>query len=150
MFSASLCILDVLLVSFHHASCLFLIKTSSDWSRGFSSCYHSKMGKHIAKSSSLTAFSLRLFVGLFNTLLVGVRSLVVSLLQCLDICCHDQNLFLFIRWCSPGIVLTQQPCFILVFSHCHEFFSIVGCSSIINLTLLVLDVCDEVFIWSSC
>ena len=30
-------------------SCLFL------WSRGFSSCYHLKMGKHIAQSSSLTS-----------------------------------------------------------------------------------------------
>ena len=28
--------------------------TSYDWSRGFSSCYHLKMGKHRAKSSSLT------------------------------------------------------------------------------------------------
>ena len=32
---------------------LFLTGTSSDWSRGFSSCQHLKMGKHIAKSSSL-------------------------------------------------------------------------------------------------
>ena len=36
----------------------FLIRTSYDWSRGFSSCYHSKMGKHIAKSSSLTCLPL--------------------------------------------------------------------------------------------
>ena len=38
-------------------SSLILLKTSSDWSKGFSSCYHSKMGKHIAKSSSLTGHS---------------------------------------------------------------------------------------------
>ena len=61
MFFASLSILDVLLVSFHRASSRFLrflavlTRTSSDWSRGFSSCYHSKMGKHIANSSSLTS-----------------------------------------------------------------------------------------------
>ena len=58
------------------------------------------------------AFILRLFVGLFITFLVGVGSFVVTLLQCLDFCSHGQNLFLF-RWCSPGIVLIQQPCFIL-------------------------------------
>ena len=50
-------------------------------------------------------FILRIFVGLFITFLVGVRSLVVTLLQCLDFCCHGQNLFLFIRQCSPGICL---------------------------------------------
>ena len=94
-------------------------------------------------------FILRLFVGLFITLLDRVGSLFVTLLQHLDFCCHGQNLFLFIRWCSPGIVLIQQSCFLLVFSHCHEFFSIVGCCAVIDLTLLVLDVCDEVFIWSS-
>ena len=43
------------LASFHQASLGFLLRTSSDWSKGFSSCYHSKMGKHIAKSSSLTS-----------------------------------------------------------------------------------------------
>ena len=37
------------------ASLGLLLRNSSDWSRGFSSCYHSKMGKHIAKSSSLTS-----------------------------------------------------------------------------------------------
>ena len=35
----------------------FLIRTSSDWSRGFSSCYHSKMGENIAKCSSLTGYT---------------------------------------------------------------------------------------------
>ena len=44
-----------LLIMLPHVSLGFLIRTSSDWSRGFSSCYHSKMGKHIAKSSSLTS-----------------------------------------------------------------------------------------------
>ena len=54
------------------------------------------------------AFILRLFVGVFIILPVGVGSLVVTLLQHLDFCCHGQDSFLFIRWCSPGIVLIQQ------------------------------------------
>ena len=48
---------DVLSSSFlelPEGSSLFLLRTSSDWSKGVSSFYHSKMGKHIAKSSSLT------------------------------------------------------------------------------------------------
>ena len=54
MFSTSSSFLELHLTSFHQASLGFLLRTSSDWSKGFSSCYHSKMGKHIAKSSSLT------------------------------------------------------------------------------------------------
>ena len=100
------------------------------------------------------AFITRLFIALVLaepvlTLFVGVQSLVVALLQHLYYCCHHQNLFLFIRWSSPGIVFIQQPCFILIFSQCHEFFSCIGCSSIISLTFHVLDVCDEAFIRGS-
>ena len=51
---ASLMFIGHLFIMLPQGSLGFLIRTSSDWSRGFSSCYHSKMGKHIAKSSSLT------------------------------------------------------------------------------------------------
>ena len=54
MFSTSSSFLELHLTSFHQASLGLLLRTSSDWSKGFSSCYHSNMGKHIAKSSSLT------------------------------------------------------------------------------------------------
>ena len=50
------------------------------------------------------------------TFSVGVGTLVVALLQHLHFCCHGQSLFSFIRWCSPGIVLIQLLCFILIFS----------------------------------
>ena len=33
-------------IKLHQASLGFLLRTSSDWSKGFTSCYHSKMGKH--------------------------------------------------------------------------------------------------------
>ena len=62
MFIASLCILGIPWGIFssciHKAplgSCMILAWTSSDWSRGFSFCYHSKIEKHIAISSSLTS-----------------------------------------------------------------------------------------------
>ena len=58
MFSTSSSFLELHLTSFHQASLGFLLRTSSDWSKGFSSCYHSKMGKHIAKPSSLTQIDL--------------------------------------------------------------------------------------------
>ena len=51
---ASLMFIWYLFIMLPQGSLGFIIRTSSDWSRGFSSCYHSKMGKHIAKSSSLT------------------------------------------------------------------------------------------------
>ena len=102
----------------------------------------------------LSCFYPRCFIGLVLaepvlTLFVGVGTLVVALLQRLYFCYHSQNLFLFIGWSSPGIVFIQEPCIILIFSQCHEFFSCIGCSPIISLTFLVLDVCDEVFIWIS-
>ena len=90
MFFASLCILDVLLVSFHHASssCLRVPVCSSlglpsDWSRGFSSCYHLKMGKHIAKSSSLTLMKWSPFLptGCIGSLVTSIISLSRIILE---------------------------------------------------------------------
>ena len=54
------------------------------------------------------------------------------------------HLMVFPRHCPHPAALLHT-----YFSQHHEFFSCIGCSPIINLTFLVLDVCDEVFIWSS-
>ena len=112
MFSASLCILDVHLTSFHHASLRFL-RVPVCFSSGLlligPEASHlatiSKMGKHIAKSSSLTSslflhlqcFSFHSFLALYTPILILHRC-NVALVDSLSLYhCHSlltsQNLF---------------------------------------------------------
>ena len=87
---------------------LFHTRTSSDWSRGFSSCYHLKMGKHIAKSSSPTFDSVVIPVSAISSL--GSVCVFCRMFSC----CFC---FLFLSLCNLFILfLVIYPYFDFLFS----------------------------------
>ena len=71
------------------------------------------------------------------------------LLQGIDLSGHGHNLFLIFCGLGPGIFFIQQSGFILVFCPYHGVLRHEHRSSIVTLTLEVLDVDDKFFIWGS-
>ena len=111
----------------------FLIRTSSDWSRGFSS-YHSKMGKHIAKSSSLTSslflhlqcLSFHSSLALCTPILI-LHTCNVALVNSLSLChCHSLSFHSSLALCTPILILhTCNVALVnsLSLCHCHSLLT---------------------------